>query len=261
MQRQGMLGKDCWQEGEWKMEFKRSLNVGEAEQWGVLENMIKEVRLSERSDQVKWVLEKSGQFSTKSMYRMLAHRGVINYRMRDVWRCKIPLKIKFFMWQVLQNRLQTAVNLKRRKWKGSHKCVICGEPETEDHILFRCSLAKLTWTAIKEALGWDRPPTGTQDFLYNWVKRGGRKSNLVLFCLATVWWSLWTTRNKFVIEGVLPTFPTDVLYKSFAWMQKWKTLLKEDEKATLEAMIKTLRGWTDDFVKTCKNRPTEDSFM
>lgn len=36
------------------------------------------------ADKIKWVLEKSGQYTTRSMYRMLTHRGVVNYRMRTI---------------------------------------------------------------------------------------------------------------------------------------------------------------------------------
>lgn len=118
------------------MDFRRALSAEEAEQWEDLMNLIIDVRITEGGDKVTWVLEKSGIYTTKSMYRMLAHRGVVNYRMRKVWGSKIPLKIKIFLWLAMQNRLQTGVNLKGRKWKGSHMCMICNAPETTDHILF-----------------------------------------------------------------------------------------------------------------------------
>lgn len=34
--------------------------------------MIKDTTLTEEEDKVTWVLEKSGKFSTRSMYRLLA---------------------------------------------------------------------------------------------------------------------------------------------------------------------------------------------
>lgn len=57
------------------MDFRRSLNPGEMRQWGELLEMIKDVRLSGEADKVTWALEKSGNFTTKSMYTMLVHRG------------------------------------------------------------------------------------------------------------------------------------------------------------------------------------------
>jgi hypothetical protein len=49
---------------------------------------------------------------------------------------KLPMKMKIFMWQACQDRLQTGVTLKRKKWKGSMYCVVCGAPESGDHLFF-----------------------------------------------------------------------------------------------------------------------------
>jgi hypothetical protein len=47
------------------------------------------------------------QKRTKSMYRFLLHRGVINKRMRRLWKNKMPMKVKVFMWLASQNRIQS----------------------------------------------------------------------------------------------------------------------------------------------------------
>lgn len=122
------------------MEFRRTLSNREAEQWLELVNTIKDIEITEGAHEVKWALEKSGQFTTKSVYRMIAHRGVSNYRMRKTWECKLPLKLKIFLWLIMQDRLQTGITLRRRRWKGSHKCIICNSPETIDHIFFSHAL-------------------------------------------------------------------------------------------------------------------------
>ncbi|OEL14069.1 hypothetical protein BAE44_0024912, partial [Dichanthelium oligosanthes] len=41
-------------------------------------------------------LEKSGKFSTRSLYRLMTFGGVVDMRMVDVWNTKIPLKSKIF---------------------------------------------------------------------------------------------------------------------------------------------------------------------
>ena len=43
----------------------------------------------------------------------------------SLWEVKNPLKIKMFLWQLDNNRLQTAVSLKHRGRKGSRLCVLC----------------------------------------------------------------------------------------------------------------------------------------
>jgi hypothetical protein len=39
--------------------------------------------------------------------------------MQWLWKNKAPLKIKIFTWMTIQNKLQTGVNLMKKKWKGS----------------------------------------------------------------------------------------------------------------------------------------------
>ena len=86
--------------------------------------------------------------------------------MQWLWKCKLPLKIKVFLWLACQGRLQTGMALKRKKWKGNEKCVVCNVSETVDHIFFICPLDKFAWECIKEALGWDRAPNSLQDLIF-----------------------------------------------------------------------------------------------
>lgn len=115
---------------------------------------------------------------------MLSRRGVINKRMQRVWGCKLPLKIKVFLWLACQGRLQTGVALKRRKWKGNERCVVCNVLETVDHNFFDCPLATFAWACLREALGWDRAPNSLQDFLDVWIPLGCKQYDLKLTLLA-----------------------------------------------------------------------------
>ena len=78
--------------------------------------------ISETSDQVKWALEKNGNYTTRSMYRALSNRWVLNQRMKALWRSKLPMKIKVFMWLTFQDRLPTGGVLKKINWKGEGVC-------------------------------------------------------------------------------------------------------------------------------------------
>jgi hypothetical protein len=46
--------------------------------------------------------------------------------MWEVWGAKLPLKIKVFLWQMYNDRLQTAEQLKKRNWKGEIEYQLCG---------------------------------------------------------------------------------------------------------------------------------------
>jgi hypothetical protein len=93
------------------MDFKRPLSQIEAGQWEELPDLVEQVRINGDRDRVAWVLEKSGKYTSRSMYRFLSHRGVVNRRMRHLWKSRLPMKIKVFLWLAFQDRIQSGVAL------------------------------------------------------------------------------------------------------------------------------------------------------
>ena len=78
------LVHDCLTDGEWNMKFRRSLNSEELQNWEELLRSLSVIHLNDADDKPCWNFEKSKHYSTKSMYRWLSHRGVVNKRMRKV---------------------------------------------------------------------------------------------------------------------------------------------------------------------------------
>jgi hypothetical protein len=114
-----------------------------------------------------------------------------------IWQSKFPLKIKIFLWQIFHDKLQTAATLKRRGWKGSPLCCVCGKPETVDHIFFECYFSQFLWCCIRDAFGWEGFPVSKHDFVYDWVPRRLRvPRRLALFFFAGFTWEMWKNRNK-----------------------------------------------------------------
>lgn len=75
--------------------------------------------ISEGEDSFVWVLEKSGQYTTRFIYRKLAFRWVVNRRMVKPWKNKMPMKLTAFMWLVINNcELQTGANLMKKDVEG-----------------------------------------------------------------------------------------------------------------------------------------------
>ena len=145
------LVSDCWVEGDWRIDFRRSLDQSDLTQWNHLLRVLSQTSISDTEDKVRWALEKKGVFSTRSMYHFLSDRGVLNGRMQRLWKSKLPMKIKVFLWLAFQDRLLTGIVLKRRHWKGDGRCVVCKVIETSDHIFFHCPLAKFVWACALEA--------------------------------------------------------------------------------------------------------------
>ena len=79
-----------------------------------------------QEDLLIWPLEKSGNYSVKSGYRLLREwqdldgfqgqvSDVQKRFWKSIWRIKVPGKIKHFIWKACSNSLPTKENLLRRK--------------------------------------------------------------------------------------------------------------------------------------------------
>ena len=118
--------------------------------------------------------------------------------MMAVWGCDIPLKVKIFIWMLAHDRIQSAVQLRKKKWSGSEKCSTCDKIETSDHIIFQCPIAVFLWSFLRYTFGWSKSPTSCEEFLLEFVdnRRGKFKKLRYLFVqepcgpsgrLATIW--------------------------------------------------------------------------
>jgi hypothetical protein len=105
----------------------------------------------------------------------------------------VSLKIRVFLWEIFQNRIPTAQQLRARDWKGSERCVLCGLNEDIDHLLFTCPLASFVWALASEALGWQGFPRSLEDLMCNWISRKfGMGRQLGLACFACIAWGSGT---------------------------------------------------------------------
>jgi hypothetical protein len=75
-------------------------------------------RLNEEKDKFNWDLLQNGLFSVNSMYKAL----ITGTRVRShmvLWKMKIPLRIKIFMWYLKRGVVLTKDNLARWNWNGN----------------------------------------------------------------------------------------------------------------------------------------------
>ena len=77
-----------------------------------------DVHLSQQPDQLRWKLTQNGVFLVKSMYVDIINSRIIP-RSLHIWKVKVPLKIKVFMWFVHKQVILTKDNLAKRNWTGS----------------------------------------------------------------------------------------------------------------------------------------------
>jgi hypothetical protein len=101
--------------------FRRFLNQNNLVLWNDLVGRITHVRHNDQADVFVWNLHQHGQFSVKSLYLALISNGVAHLN-KQLWRLKVPLKIKIFMWYMRREVVLTKDNLARRNWGGSKQC-------------------------------------------------------------------------------------------------------------------------------------------
>lgn len=164
------------------------------------------------------------------MYRALTFGGVKHRRMLKIWKSRIPSKLKVFLWLACQDKLKKGVALKKKKWKGEEKCLLCKVDETTDHILFQCKMASYVWTCIKEVAGMGKYPNFNEWFFFiNWLPEGRHSYNVGLFYLACITWGLWKERNPRVIQKNFCRSPINVLHLIVVFMQRWRKTLRSQD--------------------------------
>jgi len=135
---------------EWDLDLRRRLGIEEVAEWNDLREALDLVEFSEEVDDVViWALEPSGNFSAKSLYRFMKTSREVDIRMTNLWKMKLPLKIKIFLWMLWHDRVQIGEQLKIRKGKGSERCKYCGKLETRSHLFFNLTSLKLSGCGLE----------------------------------------------------------------------------------------------------------------
>ena len=83
-----------------RLAFRRPFGPAESAAWRELLDCVAlhEPLVDGDQDLVRWHLEPSGQFSTKSLYLAIAPSSA-PLPLSMVWSVRVPLKIRIFMWQ------------------------------------------------------------------------------------------------------------------------------------------------------------------
>jgi hypothetical protein len=102
--------------------FRRSLVDNNLSQWLHLVTQVSNVVLVDGKDYFKWPLTKNGVFTVRSV-NLDALDIHPPFQHRKIWKWKIPLKIKIFLWFLQKGVILTKDNLAKKNWKGSQKFV------------------------------------------------------------------------------------------------------------------------------------------
>uniref|UniRef100_A0A453DAW8 Reverse transcriptase zinc-binding domain-containing protein n=1 Tax=Aegilops tauschii subsp. strangulata TaxID=200361 RepID=A0A453DAW8_AEGTS len=146
--------------------FRRRLNPPLDNMWNEMCTTVLNTISSTEPDQVGWAPGPKRRFTTKSMYKLL-ESNLAGCDYRWIWKAKIPLKIRIFMWQLFQDAVLTRDVMKRRKWPGNANCSFCAARETAQHLFFLCPVARVIWRSVGVVLGTDLCPNNLWQY-YTW---------------------------------------------------------------------------------------------
>jgi hypothetical protein len=168
------------------------------------------------------------------MYNHLCGNG-IDRSLKHLWKSKIPLKIKIWLWLIWHNAIASKDNLLRRNWNGDASCQFCSQNESISHMFFTCVAAKYVWSTVAKAVGaTDRPGSFTQ-FFWWFPNLVPASRNVQIAGLATICWAIWKLRNRACFDKKLIKSPSELISLSVVFMKHWAGL----HNATEEVNIKT----------------------
>jgi hypothetical protein len=148
----------------WRIRFRRTFSLAERAEWDNLCRIFDLSPASDGEDVVRWALEPSGEYSTNSLYSKLSRGGTITH-FKEIWRTRVPPKIRVFLWQLIRGRLPSGDQLLKRNGPSDGRCALCGDWETCDHIFFTCHIARFMWAGIRDLLACSWDPAGAADFV------------------------------------------------------------------------------------------------
>jgi hypothetical protein len=167
------------------------------------------------------------------MYEDLMN-GHTPFLRKYLWKLKIPLKIKKFMWFLSNKVLLTKDNLAKRNWVGCAKCCFCGEQESIEHLFISCPFARLLWRVVN--FTYNLPsPTNIRNMFGNWLNGVDRNSKArIRIGVSALCWSIWRCRNDIVFNKKRTFNFLQVIHMMVHWVQLWSFLLPPEQR---DAMV------------------------
>lgn len=161
-------------------------------------------KICEVKDQLRRIIDENDlkqmhQYSVRDIYkRLMGVQDRVHWDKYAWSRLAVP-KHRFFMWLVLNHRLQTIAMLYRYGISNSPRCLICGAAdETQDHLLFTCCYSERILMKIKKWLEVNTTLRSVPS-LINWIGRCRRskfQKNVIATAVAWMVYHIWGVRNE-----------------------------------------------------------------
>ena len=182
-----------------------------------------EVQLTDHPDVFKWGLTTSGKFTVNSLYLDYLSDNT-RFLRKYIWKMKVPLKIKIFMWFLYRREILTKDNLVKRKWNGCEKCCFCDQKETIQHLFISCTFAKMIWRIVFMAFN-IYPPSNISNLFGSWLRGVDKKEKVqIRVGVCALLWAIWNTRNDVIFNNANQSSFMQVIPLAIHWIRMWSYL-------------------------------------
>jgi hypothetical protein len=167
--------------------------------WHLMQNVVLNPL---QADRFVWRWSPDGKYSASSTYCAFFNGSTSLLGAKELWRAKVPPKVKFFFWLALHRRLWTAERRKRHGLQENDDCALCGQaPESGDHLFLGCVFTRELWFKLLAPVGLAALVLSSEERLDSWWmqqrRRLDRQSRPVLDgLLLLLCWCIWKERNR-----------------------------------------------------------------
>lgn len=114
-------------------------------------------------DTVIWKNTANGKFTVKSAYNTLQDSPARRCNTTTIWKLHVPPRFKIFAWLLVQNKILTTDNLRKRGYNMAGICYMCRtSDETVQHLFNECTQTEVIYSQVLQG---DTGYTATQDNL------------------------------------------------------------------------------------------------
>ena len=151
----------------------------------------------------------------------MEYGGFSNTQFTTIWKSKIPLKIKIFLWLLRNDGILTKSNLAKRGWQGNLDCPFCGSFESIDHLFVTCPFITAIWSWIAHHNGFRYDCTTLEDLWLLDAYIPLKDTLLVEMIRAATLWTIWLARNRLCFHDVsvpsLTSIGTSIISLTSYW--------------------------------------------
>jgi mannosylglycoprotein endo-beta-mannosidase len=250
VQHKDVLVANVLQGSHLNIAFRRNLDEYKWTRWMHLVGRLIEVNLTDTKDNFVWNLMTSKEFTVKSMY-LDYMTGHTRYLRKYIWKIKVPLKIRIFMWFLHRKVILTKDNLARRNWQGPKTCCFCDQDETIQHLFFQCPFAKVIWRIVHMAFGVSAPKNITNIF-GNWLQGVDKRVKSQLRVgISALLWAMWHVRNDLTFNKTKNVSFLQVIALATHWTRSWLCLQPVAQRQDMDFGCNRLETVARDLFSRC----------